>query len=48
MPRNEEYVKLKNYERKKVPFKIYADFESILAPEDNEKPNPEESYADKY
>ena len=32
--------------RKKIksPFMIYADFEIILAPEDNEKPIPEESY----
>ena len=27
---------------------IYADFESILVPEDNGKPNPEESYTHKY
>ena len=32
-------------ERKvKSPFMIYADFESILVPEDNGKQNPEESY----
>ena len=30
MPKKGEYVKLKNYERKKkLPFIIYADFESI-------------------
>ena len=35
----------KNYERKrKEPFIIYADFKSILVPEDNGKQNPEESY----
>ena len=27
---------------------IYADFESILVPEDNEKQNPDESYINKY
>ena len=40
-----EYVKLKIYERKiKSPFIIYANFESILMPENNEKQNPKESY----
>ena len=28
----------------KSPFMIYADFESILVPEDNGKQNPSESY----
>ena len=27
---------------------IYADFESILVPEDNGRQNPKESYMDKY
>ena len=27
---------------------IYADFESILVPEDNGKQNPDESYINKY
>ena len=27
---------------------IYADFESILMPEDNGKQNPKESYTNKY
>ena len=27
---------------------IYADFESILVPEDNGKQNPDESYKNKY
>ena len=27
---------------------IYANFESILLPEDNEEQNPEESYTNKY
>ena len=32
----------KNYERKiKSPFMFYADFESILLPQDNGKQNPE-------
>ena len=44
-----EYVKFKNYERKiKLPFMIYADFESISVLEDNGKHNPEESYTSKY
>ena len=32
----------------KSPLRIYADFESILVPEDNEKENPEDSYTNKY
>ena len=32
----------------KSPFIIYADFESILVPEDNGKQNPEDSYTNKY
>ena len=49
MPKKSEYVKLKNYKRKiKLPFMIYADFESILVPEDNGKQNPNQSYANKY
>ena len=48
VPEKWEYIRFKNYERKiKSPFMIYADFESILIPEDNEKQNPEESYANK-
>ena len=44
-----EYVKLKNYEIKiKSPFIIYADFESILVPENNGKQNTEEYYTNKY
>ena len=38
MPKKGEYAKLKNCERKiKSPFIIYADFESIVVPEDNGK-----------
>ena len=49
MPEKGEYVKFKNYERKiKSPFMIYADFESILVPEDNGEQNPKESYKSKY
>ena len=44
-----EYIKIKNFERKiKLPFMIYADFESIIVPEDKGKQNPEESYTNKY
>ena len=32
----------------KSPFKIYADFESILVPENNKKKHPEEPYTNKY
>ena len=32
----------------KSPFMIYADFESILVPEDNGEQNPNESYISKY
>ena len=45
MPEKDEYIKFKNYERKiKLPFMIYADFESIVVPEDNGEQNPKESY----
>ena len=48
MPKKGEYVKFKNYERRiKSPFMIYADFESILVPEDNGKQNPKEPFANK-
>ena len=49
MPKKGEYVKFKNVKRKiKSPFMIYADFESILVPEDNGKQNPNELYSNKY
>ena len=49
MPKKDQYVKFKNFERKiESPFMIYADFESILVPEDNGKQNPNESYTNKY
>ena len=49
MPKNGEYVKFENYERKiNSLFIIYAVLESILVPEDNGKQNEEESYINKY
>ena len=49
MPKKGEYVKFKNVERKiKSSFMIYADFESIMLPEDNEKQNLNDSYTNKY
>ena len=44
-----EFVKFKICKRKiKLPVIIYADFENILVPENNEKQNPEQSYTNKY
>ena len=41
MPKKDEFVKFQNYERKiNLSFIIYADFESILGPENNGKQNP--------
>ena len=34
--------------KRKSPFIIYTDFESILVPENNEKQNPDKSYTNKY
>ena len=49
MPKKGEYAKFKNLERKiKSPFIVYADFESILVPEDNGKQNSFDSYTNKY
>ena len=49
MAKNWETVKFKNYTRKiKSPFMIYADFESTLVLENNEKQNPDEYYTNKY
>ena len=49
MPKKDEYITFKNYERKiKSRFIIYADFKSILVPENNGKQKPEESYTNKY
>ena len=45
MPKKGQYIRFKIYERKiKLPFMIYADFESKLVPEDKGKQNPNESY----
>ena len=41
LPKKGEYVKCKNYERGRSLFIIYADFESILVPENNGKQNSE-------
>ena len=35
-------------QEKKSPLMVYADFESIFVPVDNEKQNREESYTNKY
>ena len=49
MSKKGEYVRFKNYKRKiKTLFLIYADFESILMPEDIGKQNPNKSYTNKY
>ena len=49
IPKKSEYIKFKNFGRKiKLPFMIYADFESILVPEVNGKQNPNECYTNKY
>ena len=49
MPKKGEYVKFKNFKRKlKSPFMTYADFESILVPEDDGKQNPSGFYIKKY
>ena len=48
MPKKVEYVQFKNYEEKiNSPFIVYANSESILVPENNEKQNPEASYTKK-
>ena len=47
--KKDEYIKLKNFERKiKSLFMIYADFESILVPENNGKQNLLQPYTKKY
>ena len=49
MPKKDEYIKFKNYERQtKSPFIICTGFESILVPENNEKQNPNEPYTNRY
>ena len=47
MPRKNSVVKFHDghgQNQFKVPFVMYADFESILEPIESPKPNPEESY----
>ena len=45
MPKKGEHAKFKNFDRKiKSLFMMYAEFESILVPEDNVKQNPNEPY----
>ena len=42
-------INQKNYEKKiNSSLLIYADFESMLVQENNEKQNPKESYANKH
>ena len=51
MHKKGECVRFKNVERKIYdysPFMIYANFESILVPEDDGKQNPDECYTNKY
>ena len=49
VPKKSEYVKFKNFERrKKSQFKTYADSESVAVPEDNGKQSRNESYTNKY
>ena len=49
MPRKGKYIKFKTFGKiVKSLFMIYADFESILVPEDNGKKNLNESYTNKY
>ena len=44
MPKKGEYVKFKTFERKiKPPLMIYANFKSILVPENNGKQNTNKS-----
>ena len=47
MPKKGKYSRFKNYERKiRSPFKIFADFENILVPQENWNPNG--FYTNKY
>ena len=49
MPAPDSFIKFKNYlHGEKAPFAIYADFESILKPINNCKPDPNKSYTLKY
>ena len=49
MPEKGTMLKFKNYHRgEKVPFVIYADFESCIKSIDTCDPNPENSYTKQY
>ena len=49
MPKKETMLRFKNYHRgEKVPFVIYADFESCIKSIDTCDPNPENSYTKQY
>ena len=49
MPTKSEYIRSKSFENKrKLPFMIYADFKSILVPEDDGIQNPDKSRTNKY
>ena len=49
MPPPNTFIKFKNFHySERAPFTIYADFESLLKPLDNCKPDPNKSYTHKY
>ena len=49
MPEPDTFIKFKNFlYSERAPFAIYADFESLLKPLDNCKPDPNKSYTHKY
>ena len=48
MPKKTNLLDSKIMKEKNSSFIIYADFKSILVPEDNGKENPEEPYTNKY
>ena len=49
MPPEGTYLNFKNFANsEKAPFTIYADFESLIKPLYNCKPNPSQSYTNKY
>ena len=49
MPPPNSYLKFDKFlNAEKAPFAIYADFESLIKPIDNCKPNPNKSYTNKY
>ena len=48
IPQRGEYVDSNIMREIKSPFVFYANFESVLVPEDNGKQNKDESYINKY